>query len=462
MVEELLSRVPDGQPPEGGREQICAYFELLRVYKVVITVETEDGVEMEATIQSLDGTKGRLVLHIPRATAAGMKADDEIDLLFTVAGNRWVGRGKIHYRSDLRDRYSVILPERLEPSDRRRELRAMLDPLENIRGELTSAEDLRLQLRGRLSNISESGFRFSLEDAVDTGSGREVDPEALSLRQGYILDQVRIEGLRQEVLETQGRIMDVSPGLFGAILGVRFRSLKPKDRLFLKDYVQHHAFTPPEVLPPLKHIPFAEEILQEINAAAEAAGSLPGESTVAVEDRSDTLLLANKQMRPLMAPPLRKQEPQEAAPVEGPADKPAEPPAPDVAARMRLKRFRSVVLVMTAGPDRQSLQNFLAAQGFTRVMLAGTVGELAHTIKAGGLDLVLVDWQDPGVGGLDIADFLLHYPFRNFPKVILACPHVTSALANEAHSKGVMHLLVKPYQLDGALVDLLLSFLSEE
>jgi len=459
MVEELLSRVPDGQPPEGGREQICAYFELLRVYKVVITIETEDGVEMEGTIQSLDGTKGRLVLHIPRATAAGMKADDEIDLLFTVAGNRWVGRGKIHYRSDLRDRYSVILPERLEPSDRRRELRAMLDPLENIRSEITIGDNPRLQIQGRLSNISEGGFRFSMETVLDLDAGEERDPEELDLdlTPGRALEHVQIAGLREEALVTQGRVMDLAPGPFGAILGVRFKALKPKDRMFLRDYVQHHAFTPPEVLPPLHHIPFAEEILQEINAAAEAAQELPSES-VAPEPLMTPLAPTKKQASPLAEPrPVQAQ-----APRAGPA-KPADGhPVPETIGHMRLKRFRSVALVMAPGEDRQGLLNFLSAQGFTRVLPAGTVGELTQAIKKGSVDLALVDWGDPGVTGLDIADFLLHYPFKNLPKVILACPHVTTTLANEAHSKGVMHLLVKPYVLDTAFVEMLLGLLGEE
>ena len=42
MVDEPLARVPDGLPPEGGREQICAYFELLRIYQVVWTPPSGD------------------------------------------------------------------------------------------------------------------------------------------------------------------------------------------------------------------------------------------------------------------------------------------------------------------------------------------------------------------------------------------------------------------------------------
>lgn len=447
---------PGTSPPEGGRDQICEYFEALRAHQVRLTVETEDGVEMEGSIQSLDTAKGRIVLAIQKAPSAGMEPDDPVDLFFTVAGNRWVGRARIHYHSDRKDRYSLVLPDRLEPADRRRELRAMLDPMENIRGELIQADEPEIQILGRLSNISENGFRFSVEGAQVVDSGWEVDTEDLKLKQGQSLEQVRILGLREHPLECQGRILDVTPGPFGAILGLRFKFLKAPDRAFLKDYVRHHAFTPPEVLPPLQRIPFAEEILEEINAATDAAQELPGEVP------APSLEPPPSPLRPRSPLAVAPRDPEPLRGSEAVVQAAPGSSALDATAQMRLKRFRSIVLVMAPGHERQGILQFLGAQGFTRVVPGGTVGELAKANKSGSVDLVLVDWQDPAVSSLDIADFLLHYPFKNLPKVVLACHHITNALASEAHAKGVVHLLVKPYQLDGAFVDLLLKVQGEE
>jgi CheY-like chemotaxis protein len=448
---------PGTSPPEGGREQISAYFEALRAHQVPLVVETEDGVEMEGSIQSLDTAKGRLVLSIQKAPTAGMEPDDPVDLFFTVAGNRWVGRARIHYHSDRKDRYSLVLPERLEPADRRRELRAMLDPMENIRGELILADEPEIQILGRLSNISENGFRFSVEGAQVVDSGWEVETEDLNLKQGQALEQVRILGLRELPLDCQGRILDVTPGPFGAILGLRFKFLKPPDRAFLKSYVQNHAFTPPEMLPPLQRIPFAEEILEEINAATDAVQELPGEAPAPAPETPASPL----RPRSLLAAAHREPESPRAAEAS-PEPAYEATPSLDASVQMRLKRFRSIILVMAPGPERQDVLQFLAAQGFTRVVPGGTVGELAKANKNGSVDLALVDWQDPAVSSLDIADFLLHYPFKNLPKVVLACNHITNALAADAHAKGVVHLLVKPYKLDGAFVELLLKIQGEE
>jgi DNA-binding NarL/FixJ family response regulator len=129
-------------------------------------------------------------------------------------------------------------------------------------------------------------------------------------------------------------------------------------------------------------------------------------------------------------------------------------------ADQRLKRFKTLALVMSPGRDREAVQTYLATQGFTRVLPAGTLAELAVMTRKSPPDVFLVDWGDATMPELDIALFLGNHPFPAIPRIILACSHATTQLTREANRLGVAHLLVKPYPLDTALVGLLLQQLS--
>ncbi|HWQ08718.1 MAG TPA: hypothetical protein VN436_06420, partial [Holophaga sp.] len=139
---------------------------------------------------------------------------------------------------------------------------------------------------------------------------------------------------------------------------------------------------------------------------------------------------------------------------------PVEDGAPSPQVELRLKRFKSLVLVMPPGPEREALHSFLATQGFTRVLPAGTLSELAMAARKSPPSLFMVDWPDPAMPELDIVAFLGRHPFPFPPKMVLACANPTTQLTREAYRLGVSHVLVKPYVLDAVLVDLLLEQLA--
>jgi hypothetical protein len=112
---------------------------------------------------------------------------------------------------------------------------------------------------------------------------------------------------------------------------------------------------------------------------------------------------------------------------------------------------------MPPGPEREAIHTFLATQGFTRVLPAGTLAELAVLTRKSPPDAFLVDWPGVTESELDIALFLGKHPFPAPPRIIQACVNATTQLAREANRLGVSHLLVKPYPLDGSLVELILQ-----
>ena len=390
--------------PEGWRTRVEACFEALRAAEAPITLETLDGVQVEARIESLDGLKGRVVLSVLRAPSAGLEADDEVNLFFTMHEARWVGRARIHYHNDRRSRFTVLLPRRLDPGDRRREARIFLDTSENVKVAFIPDGIRPVHVTGRLSNLSEGGFRFAVEGVQDLEHGHVLDPCDILLEEKQGLASLSVTGLREAPLEAEGIVLEVDPQPLGPVLGVRFKGLRPVDREFLRAYVASRARVAPTLIP----VPPPPEPPEET----------PG-------------------------PP---------APVPGEGLPPQ--------SELRLKRFKTLALVMPPGPGREALRSFLATQGFTRVLPAGTLSELAVLARKAPPNLFLVDWPDPAMPELDIVAFLGRHPFPWPPRLVLACAHATAQLTQEAHRLGVSQVLVKPYALDADLVALLLEQLA--
>lgn len=387
--------------PEAWRERVKACFEVLRLQQVLVAVETADGVVVEGRVESLDLAKGRVVLSIPRAPGTGLRADDEVRLLFSMHENRWVGRARVHYHNDRRNRFTLILPARLDPSDRRREVRVLLDTAENVKARFRPSGVEDLEVVGRLSNISEGGFRLAVEAAEDPSQGRPVDPGDVPFEEDQLLEDLRITGLRQAPVAAEGVVLEVDPQPLGPILGIRFRGLPRPEQEFLRTFVEHRAQATPAVIPE------------------------PGPT------------------EPL--PPALLEE---------------EIPLPIVqgaAGDAKVRRFRTLALVMPPGSAREALQAFLGSRGFAQVRPAGTLLELASLVRKSPPDAFLVDWPDAMVPELDIVHFLGNHPFPSPPRIILACLHATTQLAKEANRLGVSHLLVKPYALDDALAALVLE-----
>jgi len=384
------------------RERILLCFEALRSQQAPLFLETLEGVLVEGRIESLDPLKGRMVVSVPQAPSAGMGADDDVRLSFRMRESRWGGLARVHYHNDRRNRFTVILPKRLDPGERRREPRLLLDASENIKAVFVPAGSHHLRVTGRLSSLSAGGLRLAVEEAVDTALRRDVDPCALALEEHQILDSVLILGLRDEPLEVQGIVLEVDPQPLGPVLAVRFRTLPPEDLAFLQGVIAERTRARPAA------------------ASPEPQGG----------------------PEPSAGPELQMPPPDQADP--------------------RVKRFRTLALVMPQGQEREALRTFLATRGFTRVLPAGTLPEVAAMARKSPPDTFLVDWPDAAAPELDIALFLGRHPFPSPPRIILACTHATPQLMREANRLGVSHVLVKPYALDEAFENLLLQHLGGE
>lgn len=147
-------------------------------------------------------------------------------------------------------------------------------------------------------------------------------------------------------------------------------------------------------------------------------------------------------------------------PKEVESESPAAAPTPLPSAKY-LRRSRSVALVMPPGLERDRVADSLSREGFTRVLPAGTVGELVRALQSTTLGLAFVDWPDADVQGLEIAHFLAASLKEGKVAMIVTLSHASPSQIQDALALGVAHLLVKPYDLDAAFAESLGSYLEE-
>ncbi len=133
-----------------------------------------------------------------------------------------------------------------------------------------------------------------------------------------------------------------------------------------------------------------------------------------------------------------------------------EAPGPSATQQNLLKR-KPIALAMPPGPEREALQAFLLGAGFPRVLPAGTVGELIRTLQSPTLGVVLVDWEEPNLTGLEVAAFLQSRGDDARFAIVLAVHQTSPRVVHEARDLGVAQVLVRPYELKGPLVETLLK-----
>ncbi len=83
---------------------------------------------------------------------------------------------------------------------------------------------------------------------------------------------------------------------------------------------------------------------------------------------------------------------------------------------------------------------------------ARTGREGLEKINAGGVGLVLLDYQMPILNGLQVLQELASVPSRTFPPVIMMTANANAELHEKAMRAGVKQILSKPFELDSILL----------
>jgi len=120
---------------------------------------------------------------------------------------------------------------------------------------------------------------------------------------------------------------------------------------------------------------------------------------------------------------------------------PALRPAPDL-------RGRRVLVVDDHGTARSVIKDLLAHMRFTVDDVAGgpeAIEAVRNAAQAGaGYDLVLLDWQMPGMDGIETAQALQALALRPSPRLVMVTAYGREDVMGLARNAGIDEVLVKP------------------
>jgi CheY-like chemotaxis protein len=119
-----------------------------------------------------------------------------------------------------------------------------------------------------------------------------------------------------------------------------------------------------------------------------------------------------------------------------------------------------VLVVEDHGPTLQMICEVLLVLGIGRVRGVNCGGDALHALAERCPDIMLVDWEMPGISGFDVVDFLRSSPDSPAPKmpIMMISAHSTKERVLKARDIGVNEFLVKPFDPQ-ALVQRLCSCL---
>lgn len=119
---------------------------------------------------------------------------------------------------------------------------------------------------------------------------------------------------------------------------------------------------------------------------------------------------------------------------------------------MPLRKF-NVLIVDDNASDRLMAKSILKKLHLKTIHEAenGVVAE-AKLLRAAEMkdpyDIVVVDWNMPGMNGLKLLQFIRSEPKLKNPKVLMITAESKKPLVQEAISSGVSDFIVKPLKLD--------------
>lgn len=214
--------------PRIPAQDLPAHLELLRRQGRPVAVVTDSGLELTATILTVDAAKGRLSLEIPDLPPRALLPGASARIALPLEGHRWEAPSRVLERQART--FLLSLPGAAEHRDRRSAPRIPVPSEAGLRAHVHLGPQGPL-LSGPLLDLSSGGFRFQVERAIELATRERMDAQHLVLEPGQPLDAVELTGLRESAMEAGGLIRDLDPG---PILHVQFRALLRSDRAFLQ------------------------------------------------------------------------------------------------------------------------------------------------------------------------------------------------------------------------------------
>jgi CheY-like chemotaxis protein len=330
----------------------------------------------------------------------------------------------------------VALPEDLLILERRRHPRVRLNPKEGATLTALSGLFEGIGVTGVIENISEGGARVRVERAMEAKGERKLAPHANLLPKGHPFDLIKVSKLPRipGKYECPGKAVYLDGGGGGLVMGVSFKAFPSEALGALRSLVSGRVAASPTTLPAKTRKAPDPEPPEEKREKAVAPEShkTPEKEAVA-------------------AAPTQPPEPIAVVPE---ADLPLTELAPESSpprnqALIRLKK-RSRTMLVAADPEEEGIAALVAhlqGEGYGRILVAGTLGELFGALDEPGLGLLFIDRGVAELAGLTLVETLQEVR-EDLPPILLALEALSAEDVVAAQESGVAHLMVKPFALD--------------
>lgn len=105
-----------------------------------------------------------------------------------------------------------------------------------------------------------------------------------------------------------------------------------------------------------------------------------------------------------------------------------------------------IVMVEDEEPMRKLIHTYLNKMGFKKVFVARDGGEALEKLKEITADLIISDWDMPGMNGIDLLRKVrMDEKYKKTPFLLLTA-HRDKESVTEAMKEGVSNYIVKPFE----------------
>lgn len=414
------------RPEEAALDLVLAHLEDLQRTRGAVLLLDAKAREFNGVLAKVDEEARSCTVAI-QGRPAGLAKGDPASLVFLADGVRLRAASRIQELGGAS--VTLELPKALELHERRKAVRARLNPKEGASVSALSGLFEGIGLVGPIENLTGSGARIRIDKAMEIKGERKLPVGEAIVQPGHAFMLVKINHVPKcpPVMETEGSAVYVDAKGGAVCLGIRFGRPYPAAARFAEE----RAGTLPTTVPPkARRKPRSEEDPQEAPA------------------------VQAKEPPPPPTPPVPAERPAAPAPAAGGTA--SAPPAarPPVSPVLRLKKRARPVVVFAEGEQAQRLAGLLAADGYGRVLVAGDFGEAQAALLQPNVALLFLDM---GASLLECLQFLAELREGQVatPPILLAAEEVSRALALAAQRAGVARILVKPYALDEDLLAVL-------
>lgn len=421
----------DGAIPE----QVMAYLEDAQRVRCPFTLVDGRKAEYATTLAGIDEEAGTLSFQLAGPFLAEKGAKLELGFLFE--GLRLAAATRL---VEVRPGSVVVeIPGALELRERRKQARARLNLKEGAT--LTGLSSLfeGVGITGLVENLSERGLRVRVERAMNIKDQGKLPLGSVLVKPGHVFMVLKLSKLPRcpAVVETAGKVVYVESSSAGLFLGLELDSSLPGA---VKGMISSRAGSLATSLPARsRRRPVVEE--------APAAPRRPEP----VQPRAEAAPAASE---PSPAPAASQVAPSEPVPDPAPEAAVAPEENPEAGLARLKKRSRAVVLLPADLDQGGRMRSFLLERGYARIMIAAGLDHLRTCLQQPNVGLLFLD------GGLPVqaSIALLHDlegSLQALPPTVLAAEDVSQPVVLAAIQAGASQLVVKPYELDEDLAQML-------